>query len=185
MFPVTLGSRTIPVLQLPTSNSNSSQGLNCSTITHSLTNQLFTSLHWHCTALHSFSPTVLIITSRYGPHRKQLFSVSVQLLLFRNQLPSSRRCITESLLSNGSTCHNIATCLGVCVTYRRVLDWMIVFIALIHSTRNYKKYSAIADLHTLQFTVTHTVRFSVFTSPILATDFNTIVIPVSLKLQHT
>jgi hypothetical protein len=24
------------------------------------------------------------------------------------------------------------------VTYRRVLDWMIGFIALIHSTRNYK-----------------------------------------------
>jgi hypothetical protein len=31
-------------------------------------------------------------------------------------------------------------------------------------------YSAIADLHTLQFTVTHTLGFSVFTSRILATD---------------
>jgi hypothetical protein len=31
-------------------------------------------------------------------------------------------------------------------------------------------YSAIADLHTLQFTVAHTLGFSVFTSRILATD---------------
>jgi hypothetical protein len=44
-------------------------------------------------------------------------------------------------------------------------------------TRN---YSAIADLHTLQFTITHALGFSVFTSRILATDFHTVVIPVSL-----
>jgi hypothetical protein len=31
-------------------------------------------------------------------------------------------------------------------------------------------YRSIADLHTLQFTVTHTLVFSVFTSHILATD---------------
>jgi hypothetical protein len=31
-------------------------------------------------------------------------------------------------------------------------------------------YSAIADLHTLQFTVTHALGFSAFTSRILATD---------------
>jgi hypothetical protein len=40
----------------------------------------------------------------------------------------------------------------------------------IHSTRNYRQYSAIADLHTPQFTVVHALRFSVFTSRILATD---------------
>jgi hypothetical protein len=33
-------------------------------------------------------------------------------------------------------------------------------------------YSAVADLHTLQFTVTHALRFSVFTSRILATDLS-------------
>jgi hypothetical protein len=27
--------------------------------------------------------------------------------------------------------------LGVCMTYKRVLDWIIGFIALIHSTHNY------------------------------------------------
>jgi hypothetical protein len=41
-------------------------------------------------------------------------------------------------------------------------------------------YSDIADLHNLQFTVTHTLGFSVFSSRIPATDFNIIVIPVLL-----
>jgi hypothetical protein len=44
------------------------------------------------------------------------------------------------------------------------------------------KYSAIADLHTLQFTVTNTPGFSVFTSRILATDFMTV--SVSHKITH-
>jgi hypothetical protein len=38
----------------------------------------------------------------------------------------------------------------------------------------------IADLHTSQFTVTHALGFTVFTSRILATDFKTVVVPVSL-----
>jgi hypothetical protein len=42
-----------------------------------------------------------------------------------------------------------------------------------HTTRIYKQYSAIADIHTFQFTVAHALQFSVFTSPILATDLNT------------
>jgi hypothetical protein len=41
-------------------------------------------------------------------------------------------------------------------------------------------YSSISDLHTSQFTVTHALRFSVFTSRILATDAS-----VSLLLQIT
>jgi hypothetical protein len=56
------------------------------------------------------------------------------------------------------------------VTIRRSLDWMIGLIALIHSTRNYRQYSSIADLHTLQFTVTHALGFSVITNRILATE---------------
>jgi hypothetical protein len=35
-------------------------------------------------------------------------------------------------------------------------------------------YRAIADLHTSQFTVTHALRFSVFTSRILETEFITV-----------
>jgi hypothetical protein len=55
---------------------------------------------------------------------------------------------------------------------RQVLDWMIGFIspytfAQLGTTGN---YSAIADLHALQFTVTHALGFSVFTSRILTTD---------------
>jgi hypothetical protein len=48
-------------------------------------------------------------------------------------------------------------------------DW--IYWHLIYITRDYRQYSAIADLHTLQFTVTHALEFSVFTSRILATDF--------------
>jgi hypothetical protein len=51
------------------------------------------------------------------------------------------------------------------------MDWMIGFIDTLYiqlgTTDN---YSAVAILHTLQFTVAHTPRFSVFTSRILATD---------------
>jgi hypothetical protein len=40
------------------------------------------------------------------------------------------------------------------------------------TTRDYRHYSAVADLRTLQFTVTHALGFSVFTSRILATDLS-------------
>jgi hypothetical protein len=50
---------------------------------------------------------------------------------------------------------------------------MIGFIAPYTVTaRDYRQYSAIADLHTFQFTVTHPLGFSVFTSRILATDLS-------------
>jgi hypothetical protein len=42
-----------------------------------------------------------------------------------------------------------------------------------HTTRTYKQYSAIADLHNLQFTVAHALGCSVSTSRIRATDLNT------------
>jgi hypothetical protein len=68
------------------------------------------------------------------------------------------------------------------VTVRRGLDWMVGFINLLYTQlRTTSNYSVTADLHTLQFTVIHTLGFSVFTSRILATDLNT----VSLSLQHT
>jgi hypothetical protein len=61
---------------------------------------------------------------------------------------------------------------------RRGLDWMFGFIALIHSNRVITSNTALSLI--LQFTVTHTLRFSVFTSRVLATDLNTVIIPVSL-----
>jgi hypothetical protein len=53
------------------------------------------------------------------------------------------------------------------------LDWMIWFIdtVYINTVRHYRKYSAIAILHSVQFTVTYALGFSVFTS-ILATDLS-------------
>jgi hypothetical protein len=51
------------------------------------------------------------------------------------------------------------------------LDWMIGFIDTLYTVLGtVGSYSAIVNLHTLQFTVTHALRFSVFTSRILATD---------------
>jgi hypothetical protein len=66
-------------------------------------------------------------------------------------------------------------------TYCHVMDDWINCTLYIHITRDYRQYSAIAILHTLQFTVAHALRFSGFTSRILATDFTT----VSLSLQIT
>jgi hypothetical protein len=40
-------------------------------------------------------------------------------------------------------------------------------------TLKYRKYSAIANLHTLDITAAHALGFSVFTSRLLATDLNT------------
>jgi hypothetical protein len=56
--------------------------------------------------------------------------------------------------------------------YRRGfgLDHCIYCTLYIHTTRDYRQYSAIADLHPLQFIVTHALGFSDFTSHILATD---------------
>jgi hypothetical protein len=41
-----------------------------------------------------------------------------------------------------------------------------------HSSRDYRQYSAIADLQTFQFTFTHALGFPVFTRRILATDLS-------------
>jgi hypothetical protein len=66
---------------------------------------------------------------------------------------------------------NIAMRRGCAWLKKRVLDWMNEFIDTLYpplgTTSN---YSAIADLHTSEFTVTHALGLSVFTSRILATD---------------
>jgi hypothetical protein len=68
----------------------------------------------------------------------------------------------------------IVTCSEVCVTYKTGfgLNDRIYCTLYIHTTGDYKQYSAIAMIHTFQFTVTHTLGFSVFTSRILATDLS-------------
>jgi hypothetical protein len=60
---------------------------------------------------------------------------------------------------------------GLRVIYRRVSDWIIGFIDHLYTPLGTtSNYSAIVILHTLQFTVTHALGFSIFTSRILATD---------------
>jgi hypothetical protein len=101
--PLTLGFQTIPVPQLPASNSSTSQGLNRSSpLTLSLTTQL-TPLHW-------LSLIALLITSRHRSHRKHRSSVPIQLLLSGphrkhhssvavcRPLPSNGRCTVTYLV---------------------------------------------------------------------------------------
>jgi hypothetical protein len=69
------------------------------------------------------------------------------------------------------------------MTYKMGPDWMIGFIdALFTQLGTTGNYGTIADLHTLQFTVTHAVGFSVFTSLILAVD--SITVSLSLQITH-
>jgi hypothetical protein len=80
-----------------------------------------------------------------------------------------------------SDIYHIATCRGggVCVTYTRVLDWMIGFIGNLSiqlvTTIN---YNAIV-IPIFYRSLLHTLVFSVLTSRILATDSNTVVMSVS------
>jgi hypothetical protein len=64
-----LGCRNVPLPQLPTSNGNSSQELNCSSLINSLTDRL---THW-LTPLQLTSQLLTFITSRHGPRRKRRF----------------------------------------------------------------------------------------------------------------
>jgi hypothetical protein len=61
-----------------------------------------------------------------------------------------------------------------------VLDKIIGFIGIsVTLSLNYNQYSAITDLHNLQFTVTRTLRISVFTSHILVTELNSLTVTKS------
>jgi hypothetical protein len=62
----------------------------------------------------------------------------------------------------------------MCVTYKTGFgldDWIYCSLH-IHKVRECRQYSAIANLHTFQFTVPHALGFSVFISRILATDLS-------------
>jgi hypothetical protein len=71
---------------------------------------------------------------------------------------------------------NIRTLVTMCcVTYKtgfELDDWICCTLFTHTQLGTTGNYSAIAILHTLQFTVTHTLGFAVFTSPILATDLS-------------
>jgi hypothetical protein len=94
------------------------------------------------------------------------------VLLQRSLTPASGYCLKEKWLRASRSISRVGE---VCVTYRRVLDWMIGFIApYTFTARDNRQYNAIAVLHASQFTVTHALGLSVFTSRVLATDFITV-----------
>jgi hypothetical protein len=77
-------------------------------------------------------------------------------------------------------CHVLGFCSRLT---RRVLNWMVGFIdTLFTQLGTTGNYRAIAILHALQFTVTHTLGFSVFTSRILTTDLQQY--DCNLKITH-
>jgi hypothetical protein len=70
------------------------------------------------------------------------------------------------------------------VTYRwgfGLDDWIYCTLH-IHTTRNYRQYSTITDVHTLQFTVTQALGFSAFNSHILARDLS---LSITVTSDHT
>jgi hypothetical protein len=77
--------------------------------------------------------------------------------------------VANDIAFNLLYCHALG-----CVNYKKGFgldDW--IYCALyIHTVRDYRQYSAIAILHTFQFTSAHALGFSVFTSRILATDLS-------------
>jgi hypothetical protein len=67
---------------------------------------------------------------------------------------------------------------GVCVTYRRVLDLMIGLIDHHSEVQVVQRHRW--STYFIEFSVTHKLGFSAFTSRILAKDYNTVIIPVSM-----
>jgi hypothetical protein len=68
--------------------------------------------------------------------------------------------------------HNILSLVGVTHKTDFGFDDWIYCTLCIHTFRDYGQYSAMFILHTFQFTVTHALGFSVFTSRVLATDLS-------------
>jgi hypothetical protein len=62
----------------------------------------------------------------------------------------------ERILEQSLALVHTVTYTGLRMTRMEVLDWMIGFIGTsVTMSLNYKPYSAIADLHTFQFTAAH------------------------------
>jgi hypothetical protein len=72
-----------------------------------------------------------------------------------------------------SYCHDLWVCVAIDGVW---IGWLDLLTHSYTPLATINNYGATADLHTLQFTVTHTLGFSVFTSRILATDFNSVTV---------
>jgi hypothetical protein len=69
--------------------------------------------------------------------------------------------------------NDIVTCRG---NYKTGFGFIMDLLHLTHTTRNYRQYSAIADLHTLKFTVAHALGFSSFTSRVQQRIYNSLTV---------
>jgi hypothetical protein len=117
------------------------------------------SLTQQCVATHG---AVLLGTAR----RKHRFPYSCVIAVFthlrRSTIPAWRKHakLSQPLFGNNP---NLLSRVGVNI--RRVLNLMIRFIDNLYTEFiTAINYSAIANINTLQFTVAHTLGFSVFTS---------------------
>jgi hypothetical protein len=93
------------------------------------------------------------------------FFILVKIKYYK--IDNSRNFIYRNCYISYHSPQNIVTCITY---YRRGLIWMIRFINTLYNQLVLTSNTALADLHNLQFTVTHALGFSVFTSFILVTE---------------
>jgi hypothetical protein len=93
----------------------------------------------------------------------QLNGVSLQ----PTALPRPKPLLLQQVYKLLPSHEHIVKCISNC---RRGLESWIDLLTPYTTTRTYKQHSTIAHLCNLQFTVTHTLGFSVFTSRILVTE---------------
>jgi hypothetical protein len=85
--------------------------------------------------------------------------------------PISKPCVSNIPETMDNMNRNVVTCIS---DYRQAfgVDDCIYCTLYTHTVRDYKQYSAIADLHTSQFTITHALGLSGFVNRILAMDLS-------------
>jgi hypothetical protein len=109
----------------------------------------------------------------------QQVSLTATALIFMKECLFRRGSWNQNFILFQTGCYNsiVSTCNSYChvygcVTYKTcfgLIDWIYCTL-YIHAVRDYRQHSAIAILHTFQFSVTHALGYSAFTSRILATD---------------